>query len=153
MVGDSGIMSNYFDFEFSVNAQFRNQLGQYAKNVAEDLHEQMEDLAQTYAYEITEWMQANAVWEDQTYMARESLMAEIESVRNKAIEITLMYADPDVFYGVYLETMQAGRFAILGPAMDEFAPRIAADVRQILATYKYSEAGRASRKNKRKAKK
>jgi hypothetical protein len=37
-----------------------------------------------------------------------------------------------VDYGIFLELANAGRFAIVNPALDFFAPKIWADVRRLI---------------------
>ena len=83
-------------------------------------------VATRYAGEIETWMKANRKWTDRTGQARATLSAEVIDVTGRAALILLTHG---VDYGaLYLETMQGGRFAILGPALDHFAPRIMRDL-------------------------
>lgn len=68
--------------------------------------------------QIVAWMKTNAAWTDQTGQARKRLHAEIEEMVNE-LAIVL---DHGMDYGVFLELKNAGKFAIIGPAVDHFAP-------------------------------
>lgn len=63
------------------------------------------------------YMRANAPWTDRTTLARASLNAHVEGGGR---EISLVLAH-GVDYGIYLETMQDGRYAIIGPAQRHMA--------------------------------
>lgn len=86
---------------------------------------------------VVDWMQANAPWKDRTTAARAGLHGEVERLLNEAVLLHFRYS---VEYGAYLEgwnpktnnpMANAGRFAIIEPAMDEFSDRIWADVNGI----------------------
>lgn len=64
-------------------------------------------------------MKTNAPWQDQTGNARNGLRARAEGAGNGA-RIVLSHSVP---YGVWLEIRWGGRYAIIGPAIEEFAPR------------------------------
>lgn len=87
-------------------------------------------VATRYANEIEQWMKANRKWTDRTGEARATLKAEVIDVTGRAALILLTYG---VDYGVFLETMQAGRFAIIAPALDHFGPRLMRDLQIELA--------------------
>lgn len=91
----------------------------------------VERTADRHSKKIEAWMRANAPWTDQTGDARRELRAEVLDITGKAVLILLRHG---VDYGVYLETMQAGRFAILGPALDTWAPVIWRDLQVELTT-------------------
>lgn len=83
-------------------------------------------VATRYADEIETWMKANRKWTDRSGQARATLSAEVIDVTGRAAIILLTHGTD---YGsLYLETMQNGRFAILGPALDHFTPRIMRDL-------------------------
>lgn len=94
-----------------------------------DLDAALTDAANNRAEDIQTWMQENAVWEDRTGYAREHLLTDIERFQD-GLNIWLFYQE--VPYDVYLETMQAGKFSILGPAIDYWGPILMNDVRSIL---------------------
>lgn len=88
-------------------------------------------IANRYAPEIETWMKQNAIWTDRTGNARQALYSEvIEFV--EIISIEMAYR-ADLEYGIWLELANAGRFAIIGPALDYFAPRVWADVQSMLS--------------------
>lgn len=86
-------------------------------------------LAQQRAPQIEAWMKANARWTDRTGNARQTLTAEAELLGMDAVQITLAHG---VDYGIFLELAHGGRWAVIGPALDFFAPRIWADVQALL---------------------
>lgn len=94
-------------------------------------------IANRYAPEIEDWMKANGSWTDRTGNARQTLSTEVEEVSLDMVRIILAHGAE---YGIYLEgftpegreTQQGGRFAIIAPALDLFAPRIWADVQAML---------------------
>lgn len=98
---------------------------------AAQVQRQVERSADRFSKKIEAWMRANAVWEDRTGDARRELRAEVVDMTGHAVLILLRHG---VDYGVYLETMQAGRFAILGPALDTWAPVIWRDLQIELTT-------------------
>lgn len=89
----------------------------------------VEAIANRWAPEIQNWMRDNAAWTDRTGNARQSLHTE---VFNLTSEIALMLAH-GVEYGIHLELGFSGRYAIIGPALDEFAGRIWADVKAMVS--------------------
>jgi hypothetical protein len=86
-------------------------------------------LAARYAPEIEAWMKQNAIWTDRTGNARQTLSAEAAELSAGLIEITLSHG---VEYGIWLELAHGGSYAIIGPAIDYFAPRIWADVQRMV---------------------
>lgn len=94
------------------------------------IHEGIKAVAQRWAPEIENWMQQNAPWTDRTGNARQSLYTEVEEVAGQMVRIILSHG---VYYGIFLELKNAGRYAIVNPALDHFAPKIWADVRRMLS--------------------
>ena len=82
-----------------------------------------------YQAEIETWMKTNARWIDRTGNARQSLYAEV----TRLTDSVLLAFDHGMDYGFYLELSHAGRYAIIAPALDEFAPRIWRDVKALLS--------------------
>ena len=95
-------------------------------NVA--LHDGVRAIANSYVPKIEKWMTDNAAWEDRTGLARDELYAGVE----EAIGQVVLNIGHGVHYGLFLEVNYAGRFAILNPALDHFAPQIMADIRRML---------------------
>lgn len=74
--------------------------------------------------EITGWMKENAPWKDRTGMARQSLRC-VTDVSPKEIVLKFSHG---VDYGVYLEHKNAGKYAILRPAIDFWKDAIKKDI-------------------------
>jgi len=87
-------------------------------------------LAQRFATRITTWMQINAPWNDSSGQAR-ALLKAVAVQMTLAVVINVAHGVP---YGVYLETMQAGRFAILMPAVQEWLPQFFEAAQQLVKT-------------------
>jgi hypothetical protein len=88
----------------------------------------VEAIAMKWAPTIQNWMRDNAPWTDRTGNARQSLHTEVLNLTN---EIVLALAH-GVEYGVQLELGFSGRYAIIGPALDEFYGKIWNDVKAML---------------------
>jgi hypothetical protein len=86
--------------------------------------------------DITEWMKENAAWQDRTTRARTSLDA-IPAYNAQEIALLLAYNDPEVDYGVYLETVvfaHAGLLSIIGPAVDKFGVQLESQARALVGS-------------------
>ena len=81
---------------------------------------------------VESYAKANAPWTDRTGMAREGLTAEVTSSGNEVI-LELYHT---VDYGLWLEVIQNGEFAIIDPTLQHYAPLILADVETRLASVK-----------------
>jgi hypothetical protein len=97
-------------------------------------------IADRYAPEIEEYMKINAPWVDRTSNARQGLHTEVEQAVGEFVTLWLKHR---MTYGWYLEginpaTMEemrnAGRWAIINPALDVYAPRIWATIQETLRT-------------------
>lgn len=95
------------------------------------------------ALEIETWMKENARWRDRTGEARHTLYAEVQQL-SRSIVIAIGHG---VSYGFWLETIQSGRFSILRPALDRFAPILFGKVHAVMnnprsgASYRYNITG------------
>lgn len=89
----------------------------------------IEQIAQMYAPEIETWMKQNAPWVDRTGNARQTLHAEVYQLASATV-IMLAHG---VEYGIFLELAHGGRFQIIGPAIDYFAPRIWRSVQTMMS--------------------
>jgi hypothetical protein len=65
-------------------------------------------------------MKGNASWTDRTGNARNGLKAETV-IETNSVAILLYHQVP---YGVYLETRWSGRYAIINPTIEVFAPQL-----------------------------
>lgn len=70
--------------------------------------------------EILAYAQSNAPWNDRTGEARMGLVTDVV---NEGDEVTL-YLAHTAEHGQWLETIQNGRFAIIMPTLETFAPII-----------------------------
>ena len=73
------------------------------------------------------WMKSNARWVDQTANARNGLGAR-SVVSPRKVAIVLYHSVP---YGFWLEVRWDGRYAVIEPAIREFAPRVMAMVARL----------------------
>ena len=87
------------------------------------------DVVERRAPEITDWMQQNAPWQDITGVARASLAAEVFQLSNDLIEI---YMSHGAYYGIWLETRNAGRYAIIEPALDVWSRIVWNDILEMM---------------------
>lgn len=81
------------------------------------------------ALEVGLWMQANAPWTDRTGRARAFLTTDVVEIMGQALVMNLRHG---VSYGLYLETTQGGKYAIIAPALDYWGPIIMQDVKSIV---------------------
>jgi hypothetical protein len=94
------------------------------------IHTAVRTLIQRYEPDIEAWMKQNARWTDRTGNARQALHTEVEEVLNQSVTLYLSHG---VDYGVFLELSHGGAYAIIGPALDYFAPKIWADVQRLFS--------------------
>ena len=78
-----------------------------------------EDVLNT-AIDALEYAKQNAPWEDRTGDARDGLDVEVEW-QGHVVVWTMFHT---VDYGLYLETRWSGRYAIIMPTLEQFAPRV-----------------------------
>jgi len=105
-------------------------LGELGDAYASAIHRGVKAIVDRWAPEIENWMKQNAPWTDRTGNARQTLHTEVEEVVDEMVEIIMAHG---VYYGIYLELCNAGRYAIINPALDHFAPKIWQDVRRMLS--------------------
>jgi len=94
------------------------------------IHEGVRAVAQRWAPEIETWMKQHAPWTDRTGNARQTLYTEVEDVANLMVNLILSHG---VYYGIFLELKNAGKSAVVNPALGHFAPKIWADVKRMLS--------------------
>lgn len=82
--------------------------------------EHVREAAERGAEDMVAYAQYNAPWTDRTGMAREGLSAEV-SVEGTDVVIELFHT---VEYGIWLETIQEGEFAIILPTLEALGPQI-----------------------------
>ncbi len=103
--------------------------GDLADEYITALHAGVLAIAQRWAPEIENWMRDNAPWTDRTGNARQTLYTAVRQVANEMVELILSHG---MDYGVFLETKNMGRYAIIAPALDEFGPKLWADVQEMV---------------------
>ncbi len=88
------------------------------------------ELMERYRGDIESYMKRTAAWTDRTGNLRQGLYAKLDI---KPDVITLFFDYP-LHYGVFLEFRPdlMGRFAIVNPTFDIFAPKFLADVTNLL---------------------
>lgn len=78
--------------------------------------------------EIVNWMKIYAPWTDRTGNARQTLWADTVST----LTTVILFMDHGMDYGYWLETRNAGRYAIVSRAVDHWAPIIMRDIQELL---------------------
>lgn len=76
-----------------------------------------------------------APWEDRTGDARDGLTAQTIAPADGVVQMVLFHT---VDYGVWLELIQNGRFAVIMKTLEEEAPRI---IRNAMARIRYARKG------------
>lgn len=110
-------------FEWQITPQ--TAFGQLTQEYANAIRRGVRAIADRWAPVLEAEMKSRAPWQDLTGNARQSLYAEVEQTSLDMVTIILSHG---VSYGIYLETMQAGRFSAITPILDEYAPQIWQDV-------------------------
>lgn len=98
----------------------------YIKAIEDGAHR----IAQFWSPQIENYMRQNAPWTDRTGNARQSLFSDVERIVHEMVVIIM---DHGMEYGLWLEIRNAGRYAIVTPALDIFAPRVWADVMRMMS--------------------
>jgi len=81
--------------------------------------------------EAEQWMKSNAPWTDRTGDARAGLHVTPQESPGVLTELVFSHGD-DVPYGVWLEIANAGRYAIIAPAIDYWGPKLMQDIQRIV---------------------
>lgn len=103
---------------------------QLANAYAEAIRRGVYQIAQRRALEIEAWMKQNAPWTDRTGNARQTLYTAVEQASRDMVDIIMAHG---MDYGIFLELAHAGRYAIIGPAIDYWGPILWNDVRALLS--------------------
>ncbi len=85
-----------------------------------DWDEVAEDAFKDSAQQVQSYAQDNAPWEDRTGDARSGLTTEVNN-EDGVIILTLFHT---VEYGIWLETIQNGNFAVIMPTLESQGPAI-----------------------------
>jgi hypothetical protein len=98
----------------------RNSLTHGIAIAAVEVPHHLEEEVLDVATQALEYAQANAPWEDITGDARSGLDVDV-SMEGAVIVWEMSHS---VDYGLYLETRWNGKFAIIMPTLEMFAPQI-----------------------------
>jgi hypothetical protein len=105
--------SSNFHWEGDLNEQRIQQIGPTIKRA-------MVAAAGRTAPQAEAWMKSNARWTDRTGNARNGLTAR-SVVSTNSVKVVLSHSVP---YGIWLEVRWDGKYAIIEPAIQEWAPRM-----------------------------
>lgn len=89
-------------------------------------------VGQVFQYEAaytTGYLKAKAPWTDRTGAARAGLFAVANHLGPGVHELLMAYS---VFYGIWLEVANSGRYAVIGPALPVIADKIMKDLKGLL---------------------
>lgn len=89
--------------------------------------------AATKASEIEAKMKVGRPWTDRTGMAKALLNAKVSQPNPDLVRIALMHG---VEYGIWLELAHEKNYAIIAPTVREEAPRIVADLGDLMSKLK-----------------
>jgi hypothetical protein len=78
------------------------------------------DEVEQIAQSMLDDAKSNAPWNDRTGAARDGLDVDVSEEGDEVV-VTLMHT---VDYGIWLETIQSGRFAIIMPTLEKYASEI-----------------------------
>jgi hypothetical protein len=95
------------------------ELGRATVRYAGDVRAQVLELAQSIAADAEQEMKRDAPWTNRTGDARRGLFATAEQINQDMIKLYLSHG-PDIYYGVFLELKNAGRYAIVGPTWERY---------------------------------
>lgn len=116
-------MADGFQWEIPPEQAFLQLYDDYARRI----YRAIAQLARSFAPRIEAWMKENRVWTDRTGNARQGLFADVELALHRIV----LFMDHGVSYGEFLELKHQGQYAIIGPALDYWAPRFWAAVQQL----------------------
>jgi hypothetical protein len=89
-------------------------------------------LADYFAQKIQDEARRNARWEDRTGNARSGLFAIAEQAATDLTTIYLSHGHT-VYYGVFLELCNGGKYAIILPTIQRNLPEIERQLKRLLA--------------------
>ena len=77
----------------------------------------------------TSYIKSTAPWTDRTGAARTGLIAISNNLGSGSFELLMSYS---VYYGIYLELANNGRYAVIGPAMRIIGEKIMSDLNGLI---------------------
>lgn len=93
-------------------------------------------LADSLTDEITDYMKAEARWQDDSGDARAGLWSDVEHMARQAVYIVISH-DVTLDYTWFLEYAHQGRFEILSTTVDHVWPRFLRGVMEIAKKHSY----------------
>ena len=92
----------------------------------------VKQIALAYAPKIEDWMKEkeHAKWEDHTGNARQTLYTEVRELTGNIVELVLSHG---MWYGINLEMVRGGFFAVIDPAIDHWAPILWSEIVRMLS--------------------
>lgn len=97
-------------------------LGQVAEEFLFTTLQSGRKAAREQAREIDAWLGPNAPWRDRTGMARRGLSAWVDETTGPIGTIIISH-DQTLDYVIWLEIANQGRYSIIRPALDYWAPK------------------------------
>lgn len=108
---------------------------QWGEGLDRDIRKAVEEIAK----EMKDYMQANAPWQDRTPEERESSGDDPSKSARQELQAQVVWSSEteftiylghgaDIYYGIWLEVRWGGRYAIVVPTAQHFAPRLAAEI-------------------------
>lgn len=117
--------------------RWQRKPGDAFSDMADDYRRSVEigvlKIVQRNRIEMSNYMKSNAPWTDRTGNARQALHTALEYKPGVSIVIEFGHGH-GIEYGIYLEFKNAGRYAIVNPTGDVFAPRIWSQIQGMLRT-------------------
>ena len=86
--------------------------------------------ARNVSKQMEKWAKENAKWTDRTGLARANLKAHVSFDNTNTLLMALAH---HMYYGVFLELCNAGKYAILEDAIQRYAPELIDDLHHIIA--------------------
>lgn len=78
------------------------------------------ELGEAWAPIIEDYMKTNARWKDRSSNARQTLNVRAREFSDSVV-LDLAHG---MFYGIYLELANAGKYAIINPTLDKYTPLV-----------------------------
>lgn len=116
--------------EFDFN---RSSLSSNLKRMSDRLGAAVLMYSSTKAVEIESKMKQNRPWTDRTGMAKAMLNASVSQPDSNTIRTTLAHG---VDYGIWLELAHEKNYAIVGPTLEQEAPRVVSELGNLMSNLK-----------------
>lgn len=92
--------------------------------VGQEMEQARKETVEKLAQRMLAYATFNAPWTDRSLQARINL--NVETIHDDNAHTSVVILRHGVDYGIYLETMQGGRFAIIIPTVQKFAGEVGA---------------------------